>query len=343
MRVKLKGIASATKILASGEKVTYHYAWRGGPRLDGEPGSPEFMLSYERALHERRSPDASVFKSIIADYLASVDFTGLRERTKADYQKHIATIERAFGDLPTAALTDPKVTGEFLRWRDRIGGRQGDYAWSVLMLILSHGRTVGMTSYRPPGRIRKLYEADRSDKIWEAHHIDAFIAVAPEPLQWALVFAAETGQRQADLLRLPWSSYDGMYIRLTPSKSVTRKKPKGRPAKIPVSDLLRAVIEKLPRVSPVMLTNGRGRPWHGNSFRKAWGAVTAKAGVVGLTFHDLRGTTVTRLSEDGCTPQEIATYTGWSLRDVQTILDRYLARTDKLRSTALEKLERARK
>ena len=103
------------------------------------------------------------------------------------------------------------------------------------------------------------------------------------------------------------------------------------------------MIEKLPRVSPVMLTNGRGRPWHGNSFRKAWGAVTAKAGVVGLTFHDLRGTTVTRLSEDGCTPQEIATYTGWSLRDVQTILDRYLARTDKLRSTALEKLERARK
>ena len=174
MRVKLKGIASATKILASGEKVTYHYAWRGGPRLDGEPGSPEFMLSYERALHERRSPDSSVFKSIITDYLASADFTGLRERTKADYQKHIATIEQAFADLPTAALTDPKVTGEFLHWRDRIGGRQGDYAWSVLMLILSHGRTVGLTSYRPPGRIRKLYEADRSDKIWETHHIDAF-------------------------------------------------------------------------------------------------------------------------------------------------------------------------
>jgi hypothetical protein len=51
----------------------------------------------------------------------------------------------------------------------------------------------------------------------------------------------------------------------------------------------------------------------------------------------------TWLSEDGCSPQEIATYTGWSLRDVQTILDRYLARTDKLRSTALEKLERARR
>jgi len=343
MRVNLKGVASATKVLATGEKVTYYYAWRGGPRLRHEPGSPEFILGYERALSERRLPDSSVFKSIIADYLTSADFTCLRERTKADYQKHIATIEVAFGDLPTPALTDPKVTGEFLRWRDSIGGRQGDYAWSVLMLILAHGRTVGMTSYRPPGHIKRLYEADRSDKIWEANHIDAFMAVAPEPLQWALVFATETAQRQGDLLRLPWSSFDGEHIRLTPSKSITRKKPKGRLAKIPISSLLRGVIEKLPRVSPVMLTNGRGRPWHGNSFRKAWGAATTKSGVVGLTFHDLRGTAVTRLSEDGCSPQEIATYTGWSLRDVQTMLDRYLARTDKLRSSALEKLERARR
>src|SRR5262245_11721666 len=344
MRVRLLHIASATKVLASGEKVTYHYARRGGPRLKGEPGSPEFILSYEQAHRERRSPDSSVFKAILADYLASKEFDGLRERTKSDYLKQIAKIERAFGDLPLAALEDPNVTKDFLSWRDRIpSAKQADYAWTVLMLVIAWGRKVGMTSYRPPGRIDKLYHADRSDMIWEAHHINAFIAVAPEPLHWALIFAAETAQRQGDLLRLPWSSYDGGYIRLTPSKSITRKRPKGRLVKIPVSDLLRATVERLPRVSTIMLTNGRGRPWQGNSFRKAWGAITDKAGIVGLTFHDLRGTAVTRLSEAGCTPQEIATYTGWSLRDVQTILDRYLARTDALRSSALEKLERLRK
>ena len=175
MRVELKGIASATKVLATGEKVTYHYAWRGGPRLKGEPGSPEFILSYEQALREHRSPDSSVFKSIIADYLASKDFDALRDRTKSDYQKQIAKIERTFGDLPLAALNDPKVTKEFLSWRDRIGGRQGDYAWTVLMLVIAWGRKVGITSYRPPARIDKLYHADRSDMIWEAHHIDAFM------------------------------------------------------------------------------------------------------------------------------------------------------------------------
>jgi hypothetical protein len=39
-KIELKGIA---KVTAKGR--TYWYAWRGGPRLHGEPGSPEFMAS----------------------------------------------------------------------------------------------------------------------------------------------------------------------------------------------------------------------------------------------------------------------------------------------------------
>lgn len=189
------------------------------------------------------------------------DFDGLRDRSKADYQKHIASIEGAFGDLPLDALDDPKVTKELLTWRDGIGGRQGDYAWSVLMAVLTHGRTIGTHGYKPPSRIKKLYHPDRSEITWEANHIEAFLAVASEPLRWALIFAIETGARQGDILRMSWSAYDGRHIRFTPSKTITRIKPKGRRAEVRVSDLLRSVLDKLPRVSPVMLTNGRRCPW----------------------------------------------------------------------------------
>jgi hypothetical protein len=48
MRVKLKGIASATATLSNGERANYFYAWRGGPRLVGEPGSPEFLADLDR-------------------------------------------------------------------------------------------------------------------------------------------------------------------------------------------------------------------------------------------------------------------------------------------------------
>ena len=47
-----------------------------------------------------------------------------------------------------------------------------------------------------------------------------------------------------------------------------------------------------------------------------------------------------RLAEAECTNAEIASITGHSMRDVARILDRYLARTDKIALTAIAKLER---
>lgn len=60
---------------------------------------------------------------------------------------------------------------------------------------------------------------------------------------------------------------------------------------------------------------------------------------VKLHFHDLRGTTVTLLSEAGCTPQQVATITGHSLKTVHQILDRYLARTRGLAEQAILNFE----
>ena len=138
---------------------------------------------------------------------------------------------------------------------------------------------------------------------------------------------------------LPWSAYDGTWLRLRQLKSRTRGRP-GRQVNIPVTRRLRAVLDNSPKTCPVILTNGRGLPWRENAFRKAWGLAARKAGISGLTFHDLRGTAVTRLSEAECTPQEIATITGHKLTEVENILDRYLARTDKLAIAAIAKLER---
>ena len=75
----------------------------------------------------------------------------------------------------------------------------------------------------------------------------------------------------------------------------------------------------------------------------AWRLATRKAGIVGLTFHDLRGTAVTRLAEAECTNAEIASITGHSMRDVARILDRYLARTDKIALAAIAKLNGVRR
>jgi integrase len=69
-------------------------------------------------------------------------------------------------------------------------------------------------------------------------------------------------------------------------------------------------------------------PWDskGNGFRSAWRDACRAAGVSGVTFHDLRGSFVTRRLAAGWTTQEVALCTGHSLRDL-AMLDTYADRS----------------
>ena len=76
--------------------------------------------------------------------------------------------------------------------------------------------------------------------------------------------------------------------------------------------------------------------YDGASWRKA----VIKAKVTGLTFHDLRGTAMTRLALAGCNESKIATITGHSIRDVGSIMDtHYLSRDSRLAESAVRKRE----
>src|SRR4051812_42467007 len=77
MRVRLKGINSKRKRLSDGRVVTYWYAWKGGPRLEGKPGSPEFIDSYNKAVSTKRQPPQGVLLSIMQGFQASDDFLSL--------------------------------------------------------------------------------------------------------------------------------------------------------------------------------------------------------------------------------------------------------------------------
>jgi integrase len=99
-----------------------------------------------------------------------------------------------------------------------------------------------------------------------------------------------------------------------------------------------------PKLSTIILANSEGKPWTSDGFRASWGKACKVAGVVGVTFHDLRGTAVTRLAICGCTEAEIATITGHSLRSVRAILEtHYLSRDPALAESAIRKLERGTK
>jgi integrase len=341
MRVRLKGINLARARLASGEVVTYYYAWRGGPRLVGQPGSPEFVQSYHDAIAQRRENRRKVdtLTGLIDAYQDAAEFKGLAEATRRGYRQHLAAIEREFGDFPVTALADRRSRGEFLAWRDRlaVSSRRGaDYRFAVFARVLSWAFNRGLAPLNPLERPGRLYRAARKEKVWTDEDEAAFLAKAPEHLHLALLLALWTGQRQGDLLRLTWAAYDGQTLRFSQSKTGARLLiPVGQPLKVALDahrDDARSAV--------TILTTASGRPWTSDGFRASWGKACEKAGIVDLTFHDLRGTAVTRLALAGCTVAEIATITGHALRDVGAILDaHYLKRDQNLAVSAIAKLE----
>ena len=339
MRVRLRGINSVNKTLKDGTRVTYWYAWKGGPRLDGEAGDPEFVASYNRAVASLRAPVEGLLLNVLVKFQQTDEFRRLAERTREDYREIIdKKIEPEFGDLPLAALSESKreCRRVFREWRNRLAiksKRQADYAWAVLARILAVGLDYGWLDANPCERGGRLYRGSRRDKIWTLDDELAFVEKAPRHLHLPLTLALWTGQRQGDLLRLAWSAYDGTNIALRQSKTGAR-------VLIPVGRPLKAALDSTPNRSPLILVNSDDKPWTPDGFRSSWRKACKNAGIIGVTFSDLRGTSVTRLALAECTEAQIASITGHSLRDVRSILDsHYLHRDPALAEAAIQKLE----
>ena len=338
MRVQLKGINRVSKRLADGSRVTYFYAWKGGPRLPGKPGDPEFVAAYNAAVAEKVKVPSGTLQAVLTAYQQSPKFADLAPRTRKDYGKHIRLIEAEFGDFPLSALPDRRTRAEFLEWRDKLAlksRRQADYVCSTFAAIMAWANDRGLILSNPCERPGKLYRSGRAELIWTEADEAALLKVAPPRIRLAYLLAVWTGQRQGDLLRLTWTAYDGLHIRLKQGKT-------GKRVVIPVRGILKAALDEAAKDkrAVTILTTVTGTTWTGHGFSATWRKTLAKAKVTGLTFHDLRGTAVTRLALAGCNEAEIATFTGHSLKDVATILDaHYLSRDVRLAESALSKRE----
>jgi integrase len=275
---------------------------------------------------------------LISLYKQTTEFTRCSARTQADYLKQISKIEAKFGSLPLIALESRLARGAFKEWRDDLARkslRQADYAWSVLQRILSVAKDRGKIAVNPCERGGRLYVADRTEKLWTDEHVERFIEKAPAHLHLALMLALWTGQRQGDLLRLTWTAYDGHYIRLRQSKGRRR-------VKVPIGAPLKKMLDSTPRIAAVILATTRETAWTTDGFHSSWAKACSSAGISDVTFHDLRGSAVTRLFGAGAGVAEIAAITGHSLRDVEAILDaHYFGRTTELAVSGIAKLERA--
>ncbi len=349
MRAPLKGVYRHRKVLSDGT-IRYYYTLRGfgalKPLAGDEdeawgPGTPAFMRAYHDAIGApKKARTSGTMQALLDAYQKSPEWTRLAPRTKRDYGTAIAKIEIEYAKHPIEVLEDPKIRPRFLGWRDKMAiasPRQADAVFGVLRIVLEWARDRGLLRHNHATRPKKVYKADRSEHLWLPPHILALRAAAPPDILLAFELGLSTGQRKIDLLKLGWSSYDGTRIRFRQGK---RK----RLVDMPVTRSLKALLDAEPRKTTTILTHN-GRPWSVSdkgqavNFDHRWRAAILAAGLDGLHFHDLRGTTCTALAEAGATPSEIAAMLGWTVTTVNRMLDTYQAMTAALSDSAVAKLE----
>jgi integrase len=121
-----------------------------------------------------------------------------------------------------------------------------------------------------------------------------------------VVLAYHTGQRRGDLVKLPWSAYDGARIRLVQEKTKAS-------LVIPVHPELKRELDlwAQEKASPLILTNASGNAWRPQYASWCVQMEAERVGLrSGLNIHGLRKLAATRLAEAGCSTHEISAITG---------------------------------
>lgn len=271
------------------------------------------------------------------------------------------------GDEPAAALDAETIEAEYKHQKSTRGHNAAHASYRALLALLAFGKKMkwfaaneakGMGLARPHGRLRlpspgeiaALVEA--GDAIKE---LDTLAGVPGRVVVDAVIAALWTAQRQQDLLActLDQQLVDGfMIFARTHGEDFSQQKVRGR-----VDQGGQAMVKVMPplqmrlrgRTSGLLIPGQGGRRWVADTFRHAYAEVRAAAAkkvasVADLQFRDLRDGAVTRLAISGATAEQIAVWSGHSLKTIQQILqEHYLVSTRESAELVGDQIEAWRK
>lgn len=341
--IELKGL-HIVKVKRKGkpDKV-YAYAWRGGPRINAEPGTPEFQVTYDEAVNSRRIPDKKAFQSVITRYKASKAYLELAESTRRNWSPWLDRIGDHFGKLSTRQFNrTEKIRPIIRKWRGKYADkpRTADYGMQVLSRVIAYAvDPLGEIDSNPCEGIKQLYSGSRAGIIWTDDDIALLKKMCSAEIAYAVDLAAYSGLRVGDLIRLSWSHIGTDAIVIGTGKSRGK-----RQAIIPLYEELREILARIPKRSTTVLTSSKNRPWTTNGLGSSFNSAKRDVWPEGdtLHFHDLRGTAATKFYLAGLSEREIAETMGWEEDYVSKIIRRYVSRSAAIEDR-IRRLDEARK
>jgi len=310
----------------------YFYYRRGGRRwpIAGEPGSPEFLKSYQ-SLHikfgGRALTEPGTFNALVEGYLESGDFDKLADGSKKNYRHHLDFLRAVFGSEMVKAIRRT----ECLDIKDELKHKPGraNNVLDVLHKVLSWALNREWIETNPASNIGRYKIGEHLP--WTQAEIDIFRENAKPEMLWAVELALYTGQRRGDCLAMRWDKLVDGGIEVLQEKG-------GVSLWIPIHPRLAEVLADIPKKSLTILHNAYGRPWRAKGFENAFSLERKKLGIRKV-FHGLRKTAAVNLAEAGCSDRQIMAVTG---HQTSQMVDHYVkAASQKIRAkAAIEKLKR---
>ena len=206
----------------------------------------------------------------------------------------------------TLAEISPLMIEKYKRWRADSTTPRGtnpqpstiNVELALLSRVFSMAVDNQLVEFNPCKRVRRLRASQGRERSLTREEEARLMS---KLYGWAVslvVLAVGTGMRLGELCQLEWSRVDferGLIL-VTNTKS-------GRDRQVPMSAAVRARLLTLHsrRRGPLVFPAVRdpARPLSGSTVQQVFQRACQKAGVQGLTFHDLRHTAATRMAEAG--------------------------------------------
>jgi hypothetical protein len=250
---------------------TYLSFRRGkGPRirLPNDPTSGEFLAEYHAALTgQPLTPDQERFAraapgtiaALIASYMRSSDFIGLRHTSKSGYQSRLEAIRTEHGHRTVVGLSRERiVTGILQPYADRPGAALDTL--KKLRILIRHAINIGWLKHDPSLGIKR--PKIKKIRSWTDDEIEQFKKRWPLGTKQRTAFHLflNLGQRRSDVVRMAQTH-------ITPERKIRIKQQKtGRELLIP---LHRDTVEALDAYSIqhiVIITTAYGKPFTVDGF-----------------------------------------------------------------------------
>lgn len=280
-------------------------------RLDGRyhritalEGTANFDKQYWEILSGQRKHASSEMNALIESYRLSERWSGLKPRTRSDYEKVLVYLRDKVGPDDISALRRTDMIALMNENAHRV--RFANYIQQVTSVLFEHALDLGWAEHNPAKGIRKL----KMQVAKKAPHIpwpDAAVArfrneATPLP---KLIFEVGLGsvQRPGDWTRFRWSDYDGNSLRVIQGKT-------SRTLLLPCSDQLRRALDQAPRDGLTILTRRDGQPLSYRYMSQIMRQERQRLGLLAFDLHALRYRGVMELARANCSDDEIAAFSG---------------------------------